>query len=76
MPQQLMVQHDLFEGSSEEGPRPQRWLADVVAQLTLLMQSVIDAIEWRCAMNKIRAEHLSAPRLCYRSSVDRGPSAA
>ena len=45
MRKQVMKQHDLFEGSREEGSLPAEVLADVVAQLTLLMQSVIDAIE-------------------------------
>jgi hypothetical protein len=45
MRKQAMKQHDLFEGSSEGGPLPAEVLAEVVAQLTLLMQSVIDAIE-------------------------------
>ncbi|SAL80284.1 hypothetical protein [Caballeronia telluris] len=45
MRKQVMKQHDLFEGSSEEGPLPAEVLAEVVEQLTLLMQSVINAIE-------------------------------
>jgi hypothetical protein len=45
MRKHVMRQHDLFEGNSEEGALPEEVLADVVAQLTLLMQSVIDAIE-------------------------------
>jgi hypothetical protein len=45
MRKQAMKQKDLFEESSEEARLPAEVLADVVAQLALLMQSVIDSIE-------------------------------
>lgn len=45
MRKQAMKQKDLFEESNKEGRLPAEVVAEVVAQLALLMQSVIDSIE-------------------------------
>jgi len=45
MRKQAMKQKDLFEESSKEGRLPAEVVVEVVAQLALLMQSVMDSIE-------------------------------
>jgi hypothetical protein len=45
MRKQVIRQKDLFEEASNERLLPTETLSEVVAQLALLMQSVIDAIE-------------------------------
>jgi hypothetical protein len=45
MRKQVIRQKDLFEEASNERLLPAEALSEVVAQLALLMQSVIDAIE-------------------------------
>lgn len=45
MRKQVIRQKDLFEEAGNERLLPAETLSEVVAQLALLMQSVIDAIE-------------------------------